>query len=105
MTLEDTLISVWQQALADAEPAVVLDHRRYRVEFTQAKQLRSVTFSYQRRQFFGIEQNPRTGSRWAKLAREGQRIMQFSTKSRYVANVSEGKVFRYPAWRSLKLPD
>ena len=105
MTLEEALISVWQQALADARPAVALGHRRYRVEFTRAKQLHSVTFSYERRQFFGIEQNPRTGSRWAKLAREGQRIMQFSYKSRYVANVSEGKLFRYPAWRSLKLPE
>ncbi len=105
MTLEDALISVWQQALADAAPVVVLDGRRYRVEVTRAKQLRSVTFSYGRRKFFGIEQNPSTGSRWAKLAREGKRIMQFGYKGQYIANVCEGKLFRYPAWRSLKLPE
>jgi hypothetical protein len=30
--------------------------------------------------------------------------MQFSYRSTYIANVCEGKVFRYPAWRTLKLP-
>jgi hypothetical protein len=31
--------------------------------------------------------------------------MQFRCKGRYVANVSEGKFLRYPAWRALALPD
>lgn len=58
-----------------------------------------------RRRFFGIEQNPDTESRWAALARKGKPVMQFRYDGRYVANVSEGKVFRYPAWRALKLPE
>ena len=53
----------------------------------------------------GIEQNPATTSRWAALAREGNRIMQFRCEGRYVGNVCEGKLLRYPAWRALNLPD
>jgi hypothetical protein len=105
MTLAETLLSVWQQALADDKQTVTLDRHRVPVEFTKTKHLRTVAFTYRRRKFFGIEQNPRTSSRWAKLARQGKRIMQFSHAGRYVANVSEGKLFRYPAWRMLKLPE
>jgi hypothetical protein len=53
----------------------------------------------------GIEQNPATKSRWAALAREGSRIMQFRCQGRYVANVCEGKLLRYPAWTALALPE
>ena len=35
----------------------------------------------------------------------GNRIMQFRCKGRYVANVCEGKLLRYPAWKALTLPD
>jgi hypothetical protein len=31
--------------------------------------------------------------------------MQFRCKGRYIANVCEGKLFRYPAWTALALPD
>jgi len=68
------------------------------------KRLRTIAFSYRRRRFFGIEQNPRTASRWAMLRARGKRIMQFSCRGRYIANVCEGKVLHYPAWRALKLP-
>jgi hypothetical protein len=64
-----------------------------------------VEIPYGRYKVFGIEQNPRTSSRWAKLARRGKRIMQFSYRGRYVANVCEGELYRYPAWRAMKLPD
>jgi len=53
----------------------------------------------------GIEQNPKTASRWAELARQGNRIMQFRCSGRYVANVCEGKLLRYPAWKALELPE
>ena len=43
----------------------------------------------------GIEQNPRTESRWAKLAREGRKVMQFLAEGRYIANVVDGKVTLY----------
>lgn len=103
MTLPATLISVWRQALVDGQSEVRLGRRRHPVGFTRGRHLRTVAFPYGRRRFFGIEQNPKTHSRWAMLAREGKRVMQFRYRNLYVANVCEGKVFRYPAWRTLKL--
>jgi hypothetical protein len=105
MTLGETLISVWQQSLADGQEKVDLGHESYPVTLFRAKRLRSVEFNHSELRILGIEQNPATSSRWAALAREGDRIMQFRCKGRYVANVCEGKLLRYPAWRALALPD
>ena len=105
MTLGETLISVWQQSLADGQERVDLGEESYPVTMFRAKKLRSVEFSYGDLRIIGIEQNPATGSRWAALAREGNRIMQFRCKGRYVANVCEGKLLRYPAWTALALPE
>ncbi len=104
MTLQNALVSVWRQILVEGQSEVVLGRRKYPIGFTRAKRLRTVAFPYGRRRLFGIEQNPGTRSRWATLAAKGKRIMQFSYRSTYIANVCEGKVFRYPAWRTLKLP-
>jgi hypothetical protein len=52
----------------------------------------------------GIEQHPTTNSRWAGLAREGKRIMQFRCKGRDVTNVCEVRLLRYPAWNGKGLP-
>ena len=104
MTLEEALIAVWQQALADQKPVVELDGQRYPVDRTPSKRLRTVTFDYGGHRITGIEQNPRTTSRWATLARRGQRIMQFSAQGRYAGNVCEGKLVRYGAWAGLGLP-
>jgi hypothetical protein len=105
MTLAETLISVWRQALLEEKPVVELDGERYRVTRTPSKRLRTVTFDYAGHAVTGIEQNPRTSSRWAELAREGQRIMQFSVRGRYIANVCEGKHVHYGAWRAMELPE
>ena len=105
MTLGETLNEVWRQALAEGKKEVEIGGQHYRVGATRAKGLRTVQFTYDAYQFDGIEQNPQTTSRWAALAREGQRIMQFSLNRRYVANVCEGKLLRYPAWKSLELPE
>ena len=43
----------------------------------------------------GIEQNPKTKSRWARLARSGKKVMQFIQDGRYVAVVADGKVTLY----------
>jgi hypothetical protein len=43
----------------------------------------------------GIEQNPETGSRWAQLAREGKKVMQFLRNGRYLAVVVDRQVFTY----------
>jgi hypothetical protein len=106
MTLGETLILVWQQSLADGQEEVDLGQESYPVTVFRAKKLRSVEFSYGDLRIIGIEQNPATSSRWAALAQEeGKRIMQFRCKGRYVGNVCEGKLLRYPAWRALTLPD
>jgi hypothetical protein len=105
MTLGKTLTMVWHQALADGQEEVELGHESYPVTVFRAKKLRNVNFRYGELGIIGIEQNPATSSRWAALAREGNRIMQFRCKGRYIANVCEGKLLRYPAWTALALPD
>ncbi|HUI41436.1 MAG TPA: hypothetical protein VL523_05660 [Terriglobia bacterium] len=105
MSLSDSLLSVWRQSLAEELPEVELGGQRFRVGRTRVRGLRTVDFEYEGRALTGIEQNPDTGSRWAALARQGQRVMQFSTGRRYFANVAEGNLLRYPAWAALKLPD
>jgi len=105
MTLGETLIAVWQQALAEERAAVMLEEKSYPVEKTRAKKLRTVEFAYGARRLTGIEQNPQTGSRWAALARQGKRVMQFSCEGRYIGNVCEGRLIRHPAWRALRLPE
>jgi hypothetical protein len=105
LTLSEALVSAWRQVLVEGQSEITLGQHRYAVDFTPRKQLRTIQFSYGRRRLFGIEQNPRTESRWAALARTGKPVMQFSYKGRYIANVSEGKAFRYPAWRILGLSE
>ena len=101
--LADLLVDVWRQVLVDGLAEITVGRRRLPVEFTKTKHLRTVEVLYRSVRLFGIEQNPRTSSRWAKLAREGKRVMQFNAGGRYVANVCEGKLFRYPAWRAMGL--
>lgn len=105
MTLGEVLVDVWRQALLDARSEVELGGMRYRVGRTRTQGLRTVAFRYQERMIEGIEQNPEKTSRWAKLAREGQRVMQFSYDHRFVANVCEGRLTRYPSWTSAGLPE
>jgi hypothetical protein len=105
MTLGDALISVWHQALGEGREDIELEGETYPVTVSRAKGLRMVEFSVGPYRIVGIEQNPKTESRWAELARQGNRIMQFRFKGRYVANVCEGKLVRYPAWRALELPE
>ena len=105
MTLGETVIAVWQQALADEKPAVELNNTCYRVTKTRSAGLRTVRFNYGDHQVDAIEQNPKTASRWAALAREGKRIMQFSYQGRYIGNVSEGDLVRYSSWGKLGLPE
>jgi hypothetical protein len=104
-TLGETLISIWQQVLTERKSTVQIGPTQYPVGVSRSSRLRTVDFTYRRHRFAGIEQNPETSSRWATLAREGHRIMQFTCDGRYVANVCDGKLTRYPAWRSLHLPE
>jgi len=99
------LVAVWRQIFAHGVADVTVGRRRFPAGFTKTQHLRTVEIPYGCYRLFGVEQNPRTSSRWAKLARQGKRVMQFSHRGRYVANVCEGELYRYPAWRAMKLPD
>ena len=95
MTLEEALISVWRQSLAEDANLVELEGRKYSVQRTARQRLRQVEFEFQGESFRGIEQNPNTRSRWAELARAGQKVMQFVSGGRYLANVADGAATFY----------
>ena len=95
MTLEETLISVWRQALVDQAESVKLENQHFPVRRTTRSMLRQVDFRFGDQAVRGLEQNPDTVSRWAQLAREGKKVMQFLKAGRYIAVVVEGKVQFY----------
>jgi len=103
--LSDMLVSIWQQMLEQEAPRVEVAGQRLTVQRTRAQHLRFVEFLYDGRSIEGIEQNPNTASRWAKLAQEGHRIVQFRCGRQYIANVCDGTLLRYPRWKGLGLPD
>jgi len=90
--LEETLISVWQQALVDDAKIVTLEGRNFPVRRTSRSRLREVDFQFEGHELRGLEQNPETASRWAQLARKGKKVMQFLEQRRYIAVVVDAKV-------------
>ena len=104
-TLGDRLIEVWKQVLVDEREELTLDGDVFRVGRTRSQGLRTVAIRFREFAIEGIEQNPRKESRWAQLAQEGKRILQFRCGGAYVANVCEGALLRYPAWKSKGLPE
>jgi hypothetical protein len=95
MTLEEAMLAVWRAALAEGKEEVNLDGRKFRVRETLRKHLREVDFVFEGQALRGLEQNPRTESRWAQLAREGHKVMQFLSAGQYFGNVVNGKVTLY----------
>ena len=93
--LEEILISVWRQTLVDGAKYVEIDGVKYPVRATSKRELRQVDFRFENRELRGLEQNPETMSRWAKMAREGKKVMQFLDGGRYVAVVVDGKMKAY----------
>ena len=94
-SLEETLISVWRQALVEEAKAVSVDGRSFPVRRTSRSRLREVDFQFENHVLRGLEQNPKTASRWARLAREGKKVMQFLDTGRYIAVVVDRKVQFY----------
>jgi hypothetical protein len=94
-SFEETLIAVWRQALVDEADMVKLGSERHPVTKSKAKRLRRVAFGFDGNTVMGIEQNPKTKSRWAALARAGKKVMQFIQDGRYIAVVADGKVSLY----------
>jgi hypothetical protein len=93
--LESALIAVCEQALVDYKKTVDLDGETYPIRQTAKSKLKQIDFRFQERELRGLEQNPNTKSRWAKLAREGKRVMQFLERGKYIAVVVDRKVHLY----------
>ena len=76
---------------------VVVNGQTSRVSRIGALRLRTVRFVMGGREYQAIEQNPEKPSRWGKLAREGQRVVQVRDlgTQKYVAAVVDGKVTEY----------
>lgn len=94
-SFDDVLISIWRQALVENTDAVKIGPERYPVTRNKTKRLRQVEFTLDGNTIIGIEQNPKTKSRWAQMARAGKKVMQFIQDGRYVAVVADGKVILY----------
>jgi hypothetical protein len=99
-SLEETLIAVWRQALVDEVDVVKLGSERYLFTRSKAKMLRQVIFAVDGNSIIGIEQNPKTKSRWAAIARSGKKVMQFIQDGRYIAVVADGNVTMYGKTRA-----
>ncbi len=95
MTFEEALIAVWRQVLVENEDVVKLGEKSYPVTMSRTKRLRQAAFVFDGNTIMGIEQNPKTNSRWALMARSGKKVMQFIQDRRYVAVVADGKVILY----------
>lgn len=93
--LDDALLSVWKQALVERARMVKLGEESWPVRRTPKRGLAQVDFQSAGREIRGLEQNPQTQSRWAQLARQGAKVMQFLCGGRYIAAVSDGKVTHY----------
>lgn len=75
MSFEKALISVWGQALVDGAEKIKLNRRLFPVRRTPKKRFRQVDFDLDGEAVRGLEQNPETSSRAAKLAKREHRIM------------------------------
>jgi hypothetical protein len=94
-SFESVLVSVFQQSIIEQKKTVDLDGAMYPVRQTSKSKLKQIDFRFEDRELRGLEQNPNTKSRWAKLAREGKQVMQFLENGRYIAVVVDGKVHTY----------
>jgi hypothetical protein len=94
-SFESVLLSVWQQSLVDKKKTAELDSETYPVRQTAKSKLKQIDFRFGGRELRALEQNPKTKSRWAKLAREGKVVMQFLENGKYVAVIVDGKVHIY----------
>jgi hypothetical protein len=95
-SFEDALLSVYRQSLVDNKKTVTLEDQIFPVRLTAKRKLKQIDFRFDGRELRGLQQNPDTKSRWAKMAREGKKVMQFLERGKYVAVVAHGKVHLYP---------
>ena len=96
LSLEDALLTVYQQSLVENRKAVLLEDKSFPVRVTAKRKLKQMDFQFEGRDLRGLEQNPETKSRWAAMARSGKKVMQFLEGGRYIAVVADRKVHFYP---------
>src|SRR3954471_23606824 len=94
-SLEETLILVWRQVMLEDTKVVALGDEKFPVRRTSRSKLREVDFQFEGHELRGLEQNPKTASRWAQLALQGKKVMQFLQQRRYIAVVVDRKVQFY----------
>ncbi len=95
ISLEDTLLTVWLQSLVENKKTIALENANFPVRSTAKRKLKQVDFQFDGKDLRGLEQNPDTKSRWAAMARNGKKVMQFLEGGRYAAVVADGKVHLY----------
>jgi hypothetical protein len=95
ISLEDALLTVYQQSLVEDRKTVLLEDKSFPVRVTAKRKLKQVDFQYDGKDLRGLEQNPEAKSRWAAMARSGKKVMQFLEGGRYIAVVTDGKVHFY----------
>ncbi len=93
--LENALVGVWRAVLLEGAREVRLGKETYAVRRTAKKGLAQVDFELDGTPYRGLEQNPKTKSRWAEIARKGAKVMQFLSGGRYIGVVVDGKVTHY----------
>ena len=93
--IDDAFNSVWRQALVEQKKIVTVGDATFSVRRTKKHRLAQIDFEVDSVEFRALEQNPQTKSRWAKLAREGAKVMQFLQAGRYVGVVADGVLKHY----------
>ena len=95
--LDTELLADVARQVFEGQKAITTPSGTARVTTTSKQGLRKVEFTAGDARLVGIEQNPNTASRWARLAREGHQVMQFrdARTGAYVAVVVDGKVTLY----------
>lgn len=95
--LDEELLAEVARQVFEGQETIATPAGSARVQRTSKQRLRRVEFAAGEQRLVGIEQNPNTASRWAQLAREGHKVMQFrdARTGAYVANVVDGKVTFY----------
>ena len=93
-SFEQMPVEVWRQALVENKRIVSLDGDTFPVRSTAKRRLKQIDFRFEGRDLRGLEQNPDTKSRWAAMARNGKKVMQFLERG-YIAVVVDGKLHIY----------
>ena len=78
-SLEETLISVWQQVMIEKCQEREAGEPQLSGPTNQSIKIARTGFQFEGHELRGLEQNPKTASRWAQLARQGKKVMQFLT--------------------------